>query len=853
MLLLRLLFAASKSLAYRPRQLASTTVSRNIAIMAATKRKRSAVETSKPALNGDAPPLKRRASTRNAASVAALVNPDVNGDVLDAPNATRASPDSSVNEDIVSAPLLKTGVDEESDLSDAPAIVEPPKRKGRAKKAQGAGEGVRKAEETIGAVVDAAETHTPVAAKKARGKTIKQEVDDIGTTAPTAAKAAPLKKAKKTIDDEVATRDPEAEGDEDAPDDAEVNEASLRSPPVHSDYLPLPWKGRLGYACLNTYLRQSNPPVFSSRTCRIQSILEHRHPLTDPTQPEHPIKNRPDRSKPANVELGQRYVEALGVANARDIAKMIRWNDRYNIKFLRLSSEMFPFASHPEYGYKLAPFASEALAEAGKVIAELGHRVTTHPGQFTQLGSPRPSVIENALRDLAYHDELLSLLKLPSQANKDAVMILHMGGIFDGKPGVLSRFAANYARLSPSIQARLVLENDDMGWSVHDLLPICESLNIPLVLDYHHHNIVFDSTQIREGTKDIMDLYPRIAATWTRKGIKQKMHYSEPTPPAVTPSQRRKHSPRVMTLPPCAPDMDLMIEAKDKEQAVFELMRTFKLPGFERVRDIVPFVRGDDNKVAVAAVAKKGRGKKTAVDGEEAEQVKEREIIPDEEVGMGGPEGRVYWPPGMEEWLRPKKREVKKKVEPVDQGGKRKAQKEDETAHRIREAEKAAAKAIAEEDVAEESMGEGEDGVEVTAATKKARAAMRKKATADRVKVAAKAGMEEAKRTAKEAAREAKAAVGSSNSGVAKCEVKGKRVRVKKEEVEEVAAPTPSPSGEEEVAAEDFEAEESDEHPVAPAIKRSSTGVSRKTSGRAAKTKKVSYAEHNEDAEMVGA
>lgn len=61
--------------------------------------------------------------------------------------------------------------------------------------------------------------------------------------------------------------------------------------------------------------------------------------------------------------------------------KMLRWNDCYGIKFLRLSSEMFPFASHEEYGYKLAPFASEVLAEAGKLAAELGHRLTTHPGQ----------------------------------------------------------------------------------------------------------------------------------------------------------------------------------------------------------------------------------------------------------------------------------------------------------------------------------------------------------------------------------------------------------------------------------------------------------------------------------------
>ena len=124
--------------------------------------------------------------------------------------------------------------------------------------------------------------------------------------------------------------------------------------------------------------------MFSSRTCRIASILDHRHPLQDPSQPEHPTKNRPDKDQPADVARGQKYVEALGLANARDIIKMLRWNDKYGIKFMRLSSEMFPFASHKEYGYKLEPFAAETLAEVGKVVAELGHRVTTHPGQVSR-------------------------------------------------------------------------------------------------------------------------------------------------------------------------------------------------------------------------------------------------------------------------------------------------------------------------------------------------------------------------------------------------------------------------------------------------------------------------------------
>lgn len=261
-------------------------------------------------------------------------------------------------------------------------------------------------------------------------------------------------------------------------------------------------------------------------------------------------------------------------------------------------------------------------------------------------------MIDNAIRDLDYHAEMLSLLKLPPQQDRDAVMILHLGGVFGDKEATLQRFRDNYAKLSADVKKRLVLENDDVSWSVHDLLPVCEELNIPMVLDFHHHNIIFDSDKIREGTKDIIELFPRIIQTWRRKNITPKMHYSEPTPAAITGRQRRKHSPRVATLPPCPPDTDLMIEAKDKEQAVFELMRTFKLPGYDTFNDLTPHVRRDDNKILKTP-------KKKSKKGEEAEE--EIKIIPDDEVGMGGPDRRVYWPPGMEEWLRPVKRVVKKK------------------------------------------------------------------------------------------------------------------------------------------------------------------------------------------------
>lgn len=65
---------------------------------------------------------------------------------------------------------------------------------------------------------------------------------------------------------------------------------------------------------------------------------------------------------------------------------------------------------------------------------------------------------------------------------------------------------------------------------------------------------------------------PRILATWTRKGIKVKQHLSSPRKGAVGLMELRAHSDRCQTLPDELPDdMDLMIEAKDKEQAVLVL------------------------------------------------------------------------------------------------------------------------------------------------------------------------------------------------------------------------------------------------------------------------------------------
>jgi UV DNA damage endonuclease len=128
-----------------------------------------------------------------------LTNPQLNPEVIDAPNAYRASPDSDVDRRMAPGPV-KSESGSESPLSDVPE-AEPPAKKKPTKKA---------------------------AAPKAL----------------TPAKKVPV---KKEANDEMG--DAEAEGDEEV-DEEEMSADLGRTPPVHSDYLPLPWKGRLGYVRL---------------------------------------------------------------------------------------------------------------------------------------------------------------------------------------------------------------------------------------------------------------------------------------------------------------------------------------------------------------------------------------------------------------------------------------------------------------------------------------------------------------------------------------------------------------------------------------------------------------------------
>lgn len=295
----------------------------------------------------------------------------------------------------------------------------------------------------------------------------------------------------------------------------------------------------IGYACVNLTLNQGvkkKNEITTSRTLRM-----------------------------ANFSLDR--CGELAVKNSADLVKIIQWNVDNGVKMFRISSEMFPFMDHPNLNYSLENLAehhSQAIrsnfAEAGKLAKANGMRLSCHPGPYTCLASPDHAIVDKSIMSLEMHSLLADLL---GYGDEFAINI-HVGGTYGEKGDTAKRFADNYRRLSPQIQRRLTVENDDKAsmWSMSDLYEIlwsrCEGLK--LVLDIHHHRFCQ-----RESLQQAADM---AFSTWAGFCEIPKVHYSE----SADGKKPQAHSDFIKERIPDLGDTqyDVMMEAKAKDLALLE-------------------------------------------------------------------------------------------------------------------------------------------------------------------------------------------------------------------------------------------------------------------------------------------
>jgi UV DNA damage endonuclease len=267
-------------------------------------------------------------------------------------------------------------------------------------------------------------------------------------------------------------------------------------------------------------------------------------------------------------EKGLDYVSELALANSKDVLKILVWNKNNNIKFFRLSSALVPWGD----GLDLTTLKdydeiSTALRRAGDYAKANGIRITSHPGPFVVLTSPKENVVEAAIKDLELHGKIFDMMGL-SQTPYNKINI-HCNGVYGDKLSAMNRFCENYLKLSDSVKNRLTVENDDKAtmYNVKDLMYIHNKINIPIVFDYHHH--LFNTGDLSE--EEALNL---ASTTWG--SITPVVHYSESKALHEENSKLKPqaHSDYIKSLPNTyGLDVDIMVEAKAKELAILPFIK----------------------------------------------------------------------------------------------------------------------------------------------------------------------------------------------------------------------------------------------------------------------------------------
>jgi UV DNA damage endonuclease len=273
---------------------------------------------------------------------------------------------------------------------------------------------------------------------------------------------------------------------------------------------------QLGLCCMNVTLKKQKPPVYAARRIIMKTI----------------------------EKLGIEELKKRTLQNLEDLLKMLHWNTENGIRVFRLSSEMFQHKTNPRVQDYTYDFALEHLKKIGDYAKSVGMRLTMHPGQWNNLGSPNQKVVDQTFKDLNYHCGILDMMGM----GKDSVMVIHGGGVYGDKQGAMKRWVENYLKLPKRIKDRLVLENCEKSYSIKDCLKLSWRVNIPVVFDTHH----FES----------------------RKNIKPKFHVSEQGSGKIG-----HHSDYIEILPKYlleipekyGVNIDIMIEAKMKELSIQKL------------------------------------------------------------------------------------------------------------------------------------------------------------------------------------------------------------------------------------------------------------------------------------------
>ena len=255
--------------------------------------------------------------------------------------------------------------------------------------------------------------------------------------------------------------------------------------------------------------------------------------------------------------------------NLEALNEIIKYNIKNNFHFYRLTSKLVPLATHNKVSFDYITPLIDEYRKIGKLINDNNIRVDTHPDQYAVLNSMDNKIVKNTVEILEYHYKIMDALKI-----KDKIIIIHVGSSACGKKASITRFINNFNKLPDYIKKCIAVENDDKIYNIKDVLELCHKIKVPMVLDYHH----FICNNKGENLKDYLN---DIIETWN--GRLAKMHFSSPK--SKLKKEFRSHNDYINSddfinfinlIKTQDKDIDIMLEAKAKDDAISRLVRQLK-------------------------------------------------------------------------------------------------------------------------------------------------------------------------------------------------------------------------------------------------------------------------------------
>ncbi|EPZ43533.1 UV DNA damage repair endonuclease UvsE [Alicyclobacillus acidoterrestris] len=273
--------------------------------------------------------------------------------------------------------------------------------------------------------------------------------------------------------------------------------------------------------------------------------------------------------KTADEQAALNRILRIAEGNLANTLRILKYAFYEGIRIYRFSSKLIPLYGHEVT--KSIDFMDELrpqLQEIGKYVTDKGFRVSFHPDHFTVLNSPKEDVFINAVDVLERHVHLLETMGLSTTAKLN----IHVGGAYGDKTSAIERLYHHWNRVPNQVKQHILFENDDKTYTARDTLKICQHLGVPMTLDVHHHYCNND------GQTDLSPMLEDIFATWKDTQLVPKVHMSSPK----SARDFRAHADFVNVdelchfldlVRPLDTDLDMMIEAKQKDLAVRKLLQ----------------------------------------------------------------------------------------------------------------------------------------------------------------------------------------------------------------------------------------------------------------------------------------